>query len=86
MVHREQEREDTDAQFESGVELEGSWHRVDLGSEPGVAQGEPAHEGRQDRDDGIAGVAEEEGEVAGPDDLVDEAGDARHEEGGQHQG
>ena len=77
---RNEQRVETDARLEGGVDQERVRLPVDAASEEPAAERETAHVGGQHRRRGIRGDAEDEREGARPDDLVGEPGRAGDEE------
>ncbi len=72
--------EEGDADLREGVEEEFLAHPVGQPPEGEGAQREPPHERRQHDGVGVGRVAEQDGEVPGPEHLVDEPGGPREED------
>ncbi|MNS34197.1 hypothetical protein D3C72_663200 [compost metagenome] len=71
--HRRERGEEAHANLEPAVERELALGPVGQAAEPGVADGQAAHEGREHHRVRQAGVAEHGAQQLGPDDLVNEA-------------
>ena len=75
-IPREKHREESYPGLQAGIEEQRSPERIGPRAQQGVARGQSAHEGGEDRDHGVAGASEEKGQIPRPDDLIKQAGEA----------
>lgn len=79
-VEGEADSVDGDSDFEPTVKGQGATESIGVATEPGIAEGESAHERHQDGHDPVTGGAQKEGEVSGPHDLVHQPGHTGEQE------